>query len=112
MAGSNNDVLTSRPNAFNPLTLADVAAICAVCNTELELWWMLEPYVVAHLWDVDDILVIWYDVKASIAQQESQRLQETQMAEEQKAQPKRKLCTVWAKGCRAFREVLKYKRWL
>jgi hypothetical protein len=71
---------------------------------------MLEPYVVAHLWDVDDILVIWYDVKASIAQQGSQRLQETQVAEEQKAQPKRKCCRIWAKGCKIFREVLKNKR--
>ena len=107
MTGPNSNVFTSRPNAFNPLTLADVAAICAVCNTELELWWMLEPYVAAHLWDVDDILLIWYDVKASIAQQESQRLQETLVEEDQKAHPRRKFCRVWAKGCKIFRKVLK-----
>lgn len=99
MASPNSEPLPYRPNAFDPLTLADIAAICAVCNTQVELWWMLEPYVIAPLWDVDDILVIWSDVRASIAQQESQRLQETLVAEEQKAQQrKRKFGKAWAKG--------------
>lgn len=58
--------LTYRSNAFKPLTPADVADICAVCTTQVELWWMLEPYVMAHLWDVDAVLELWYDVRMSI----------------------------------------------
>lgn len=104
MASPNTELLPYQPNAYNPLTLADLAAICAVCNTQVELWWMLEPYVIAHLWDVDDILVIWYDVRASIAQEASQRLQ---VAEEQTTQPKRKLGKAWAKGWKKFRGFLR-----
>lgn len=98
MASPNSELLPYRPNAFDPLTLADIAAICAVCKTQVELWWMLEPYVIAPLWDVDEILLIWSDVRASIAQQESQRRQETLVAEEHKAQRKQNFGKVWAKG--------------
>lgn len=72
---------------------------------------MLEPHVTAHMWDENDILVIWHDVRASIAQEASQRrlLQET---EEQMTQPKGKLGKAWAKkGWKKLRGVVhKIKR--
>lgn len=106
MASPTSELLPYRPNVYEPLTLADLVAICGICSTQVELWWMLEPYVTAHSWDEDDILVIWYDVRASIAQEASQR--PLQGVEEQKAQPEGKPGKAWAKkGWMKFRRFLK-----
>lgn len=68
---------------------------------------MLEPYVIDHLWDEDDILVIWNDVRASIAQEASQG-PPIQGGEGPKARPKRKIGKAWAKTAwKKFRGVLK-----
>ena len=111
MASSDSELLPYRPNAHDPLTLADLVAICSICNTQVELWWMLEPYVTAHMWDENDILVIWHDVRASMAQ-EASRGRRLQGTEEQATQPKRELGKAWAKkGWKKFCRVLnKMKR--
>jgi hypothetical protein len=132
MADEDDQIVTFDPNASVPLTAADIAAICILCETQVELWHFVEPYVLARLWDVDDILLIWNHVRASMAyitsraqleamaqeamnsreaaraaeEEESQRPQETQVADEQKTRPKWKFRKAWAKVRKIFREFL------
>ncbi len=132
MADEDGQIVTFDPNVSTPLTAADIGAISILCQTQVELWYFVEPYVLAGLWNVDDILRIWNHVRASMAYitsraeleviakaamnsreaaraedaEESQRPQETQVVEEQKTRPKWKFRKAWAKVKKTFRGFL------